>query len=214
MARSRKAWLVTAASAVLLVGCQTITEELGQTPTEPEAVATAAPITIPIILPASNPTPAPNPTPTPAPSPASPFPGPGPEPTPTPEPNPAPPPASGAGCGAPASNPSRPRCVMDPPLFLDNVEKAITRVTQKHPELFDFNEGRCPNCYYVKDVDGYVSQVQRELANQGLCTFSDGEEVGVKQTNDRSEQYDIILSSNHIRRGDGSYRGNCYPAVF
>jgi hypothetical protein len=210
MVRIRMEWLAAAGAAVLLVGCQTITEKLGETPTEPEAVATAAPITIPIILPASNPPPTPTPTPTPA----SPFPGPAPEPTPTPESNPAPPPTSGSGCGASPSSPSRPTCVMDPPLFLSNVDNAITRVTQKHPELFNFKDARCPNCYYVKDVDAYVAQVQRELAKQGLCSFSDGEEIGVKQSNNRSDQYDIILASNHIRRGDGSYRGNCYPAIF
>ena len=57
MARSWTVWVMVAAAVVLLVGCHTITEEA---PTEPTAVTeepTLAAITIPVILPASNPAP-------------------------------------------------------------------------------------------------------------------------------------------------------------
>jgi hypothetical protein len=40
------------------------------------------------------------------------------------------------------------------------------------------------------------------------------EEIGVKNSNDYSEQYDILLASGHMRRGLGSYRGVCRPAIF
>jgi hypothetical protein len=54
----------------------------------------------------------------------------------------------------------------------------------------------------------------KQLARQGLCMKGRPEEIGVKSSNDFNEQYDILLSSNHIRRGTGAYRGICRPALF
>jgi hypothetical protein len=189
-------------AAVTLLGCHLISEDA---PTDPSPVATVAPISIPVILPA---TPTPQPTPTPTPNP-----GPQPTPTPDPTPTPAPPPSSG-GCNLPPSDPPNPVCTDDPAQLLDYVESAITNVTQKHPELFDFNDKKCDNCYFVKDIDTYVSQVVKELGKMGLCALWDGEEIALKESNSYSEQYDIILSSGHIRRGPGCYRGVCRPSWF
>lgn len=206
MARSRTSWFMVAAGVALLVGCHTITEEA---PTEPSEVSEEPPkvgaISIPIILPASNPTPAPTPAPAPDP-----------EATPTPPPPSDDLPRQGNGCGAPDNHPadSELRCTDDPQHFLAEVETAITAVTDGYPELFDFDSKKCLDCYLVKDVDRYVGLVVQELSGMGLCAFWDGEEVAVKRTNNFSEQYDIILSSNHIRRGPGSYRGECSPSWF
>ena len=82
------------------------------------------------------------------------------------------------------------------------------RTTQGRPEFFDLNDKVCENCYKVKNVSGYVAEVQRQLAAQGICSYYDGEELAVKSTNDFSEQYDILLASGHMRRGPGSYRGS------
>ncbi len=87
-------------------------------------------------------------------------------------------------------------------------------MTQNHPELFDFNNKVCDNCYYVKDVDAYHAAAVAELLADGLCSIYDGEELGVKDRNARSEQYDVILASGHMRRGLGSYRGGCTPSWF
>ena len=38
---------------------------------------------------------------------------------------------------------------------------------------------------------------------QGICSYYDGEELAVKNTNDFNEQYDILLASGHMRRGAG-----------
>jgi hypothetical protein len=103
---------------------------------------------------------------------------------------------------------------MASPSYLDQVENAIDRVTQAHPELFDFKNTRCTNCYFVKDIDRYTAQVVKELGRQGLCAVWDGEEIGVKSANASNDQYDVILASGHIRRGAGSYRSTCRPAVF
>jgi hypothetical protein len=155
-----------------------------------------------VILPASNPTPTPPPA-TPAPTP-----------TPTPEPNPEPPPAEANGCGAPPNEPPNPVCGLNPPLFLDEVQTAITRTEKKHPAIFDFNNLKCPDCPFVKNIDKYIDYVVAELAAQGLCAYWDGDEIAVKKTNNRSEQYDPILASGHVRWGDGSYRGDCQPSWF
>ncbi len=181
-------------ATALSLGCHAITgtKEEPATPSEPTAIA------IPVILPKASPTPKPTPTPAPAP-----------EPTPT-----ATPPPSGGSCGLPASNPADPKCTDESGSLLGAVDAALTAVTQKNPELFDFDNKKCDNCYYVKNVDAYAAKVVKQLASQGICSVWDGEEIGAKKTNDSSEQFDIITASNHMRRGAGSYRGVCRPAIF
>jgi len=66
----------------------------------------------------------------------------------------------------------------------------------------------------VKDVTAYANGVIANLAAMGYCAKYDGEELGVKNTNSFNDQYDIHLSSGHIRRGAGSYRSTCWPAWF
>jgi hypothetical protein len=105
-------------------------------------------------------------------------------------------------------------CTDDPEHLLGYVEAAITGATEDHPELFNFNDKKCNDCYKVLNIDGYISEVRRQLSAQGVCSFWDGEEIAAKNTNDFSEQYDILLASEHIRRGPGSYRGVCKPALF
>ena len=79
--------------------------------------------------------------------------------------------------------------------------------------LFDLDDTACGNCYLVKEPSRYFDEVIKQLNRQGLCSDGVYEELGIKSSNDFSEQYDIILSSNHMRR-DGSYRGVCSPAIF
>ena len=185
-------------AALLAFGCQAIEEQF---PTQPSGSPSPglSPIAIPVILPKASPTP----TPTPAP-----------KPTPTPSATPTPPPPGVGSCRLPASNPSNPRCTDESALMYGAVDTALTKVTQSRPELFDFDDKKCENCYRVKNVDAYVAEVQKLLAAQGICTLWDGEELAAKRTNDYSEQYDILLASGHMRRGVGSYRGICRPSWF
>ncbi len=194
MGWSRWSYLLVAGLSVALAGCQAINEE---TPTEP-TTATPAPLAIPVILPTPKPTPKPSPTPTTAPTPA---------PTPTPT-------TPTGSCSLPASNPASPRCTDETPQFLGAMETAITAVTTTRPDLFDFDDKKCDNCYYVKNVSAYLNQVIKQLNNQGVCAEWDGEEMAVKNTNNFSEQWDILLASGHIRRGPGAYQGVCRPAIF
>jgi hypothetical protein len=180
------------------LGCNLIP---GQTPTSPTPEASTAPvaISIPVVL-GGAPTPAPSATPAPTPTAA-----------PTPEPTAEP--APSGSCGLPPSSPSRESCVGENAQFLGQVDKAITRVTEQYPSLFNFNDKKCENCYLVKDWDRFNALVVQEMERRGFCAVAD-EELGVKNTNAFNEQYDILLSSGHIRRGGGSYRVTCRPAVF
>ena len=194
MRQNRWSLLLIAGLAVALVACHAIQEE---TPTEPTTTVTPTPLAIPVILAT------PKPTPTPAATPA---------PTPSPTPTPATP--AGGTCSLPASNPASPKCTDEAAKLLWAVENAITEVTKSRPDIFDFDDKKCDNCYYVKNVGAYVSEVQKALSAQGVCSHWDGEELAVKNTNNFSEQFDILLASGHMRRGVGSYRGTCRPSWF
>lgn len=193
MSRTRSLLSLVAGVAVGFVSCQTITE---QAPTKPTP-ADRAPITMRVILP----TPKPTPTPTATPNPSA-------------TPTPAPIPPSSASCGLPPSRPSNPVCTDERPVLRGQVERAITAVTQQYPELFDFSSNRCDNCYLVKNVNRYTAELVRALAAEGVCALWDGEEMAAKNSNAFSEQYDVLLASDHIRRGPGAYRGVCWPALF
>ena len=130
-----------------------------------------------------------------------------PEPTPTPAP-------TGGTCSLPASNTPDAPCAMGSNSFLGQVDKAITLLTQQQPEIFDFNSKNCENCYYVKNQAKFTAGVIRNLNAVGLCATYDGEELGVKNSNSFNDQFDLLVSSGHIRRGEGSYRSTCRPSWF
>jgi hypothetical protein len=184
------------AAGLAALGCQAI-EDMLPTKATPSPSPTVAPISIPVILPTPKPTPKPTPTPTPAPN-----------------PTPTPPPTGGGSCSLPASNPANPVCTDDGSKLYGAVDAVLTEVTKSRPDLFDFGDRKCENCYYVKNVGAYVAEVQDGLAGRGVCSFWDGEELAVKNTNNFSEQFDILLASGHMRRGSGSYRGVCRPSWF
>ena len=215
MARGRvicRAWTgrlaVAALLAIGLAGCQALKDALPTKPSEPSPAPSQSPVSIPVVLPQPTPTPIlGGPAPTPSPSPSS---TPGPNPTPTPS---SPPPTGGSCSLAPSNSPDAP-CSMQTPAFLGQVDKAITQLTQQQPSVFDFNNKLCENCYYVNNEAAYVAGVIKNLNAAGLCALYDGEELAVKNSNSFNEQYDILLSSGHIRRGGGSYRSTCSPSWF
>ena len=126
----------------------------------------------------------------------------------------APAPPTGGSCSLPPSSNPNDHCTMQTPAFLGAVDKAITLLTQQQPSIFNVNNNICENCYYVKDVSAYTAGVIRNLNAAGYCALYDGEELAVKNSNSFNEQYDILISSGHIRRGAGSYRSTCNPAWF
>jgi len=153
-------------------------------------------------------------------TPAEPTPSPTPPPaavaTPTPVPSPTPVNARIA-CGIGKGNGSglEESCPRKEESFLSQVNTAIDRVAQKHANYFDFDNQRGDGGFYVKNVNGYYSEVVQELGNMGLCAVVDGGgEIAVKSNNGSNDQYHIMISSGHVRRGDASYRATCTPAWF
>lgn len=144
-------------------------------------------------------------------TPTAPEPSPTPVPTPTPTPPPTPGSAQGCGVGPGTFNEN---CFRTSNTYLAEVDAAINRVVQNSPSLFNFEDQRGTGGYYVKDPDEYHRQVVAELRIAGFCAVKDHNEIGVKLVNDFNDQFHIMLSSQHIRRGDSSYRSTCYPAWF
>jgi hypothetical protein len=194
---------VVAFLTISLSGCQALKDVLPTKPTEPTPAPTQSPLAIPVVMPEPKPTPilgapAPNPTPTPS----------------NPDPAPTSAPPTGGSCKLPPSgNPNAP-CSMQSPSFLGSVDKAITLLTEQQPSIFDFNQKTCENCFRVKNENAFVSGVIKNLNAAGYCAYYDGEELAVKSSNAFNDQYDILVSSGHIRRGAGSYRSTCNPSWF
>jgi hypothetical protein len=124
------------------------------------------------------------------------------------------PPAQSARCELPASSFERLDCWELEPELLGLLEDAITATTEAHPEYFDFDSLRCGNCYYVRDQEGYYSELGRQLQLRGVCSLQERDEITLKSSNGWSEQFDILLASGHVRRGESAYLYTCSPAMF
>ena len=131
-----------------------------------------------------------------------------PETSPTPEP-----PATVTGCGLPAGGPFQ-HCARDLPFFNHELNEAIAQVQNEVPELFDFSDWQGGLSYRVLDRPRYHAEVVARLEKMGFCAVWDGEEVGVKNSNDFNEQYQVMTSLGYVRWGGGAYRSTCYPAWF
>ncbi len=147
-------------------------------------------------------------------------PTPTPEPTPTPVPTPTPPPLSVIpACPLPASRPGAAAVCTDPPTDQHGaaVQAAIDRVKRVRPELFDFtNVNGGPD---VKDIPVYMTAVVAALGEAGYCGHLDPEgEIGVKRTNDFSEQWVIVFGAGWGTPTDHwvmrKFKGACAPATF
>jgi hypothetical protein len=121
-------------------------------------------------------------------------------------------PAASQGCGSPASR--RDECHYNDSTFVPDIDRAIARVQREQPELFDFTQANGGLSFFVMDVERYHEGVVKALRDEGLCAIFDGEEVAVKKTNELSDQYDIITSTDFVRWGDGAYAATCHPASF
>lgn len=196
-------------AAIVAASCTTITEELPERTVVSPVVVTPIPvIVVPVPLPSANPAPAPNPQP-----PANPTPGnPAPTPVPTSTPNPAPPSAS---CSLGPGGGSGSNCPRTGASFLGEVDQAINQVVRNQPGMFDLNDQRGSGGYFIRNIDGFLNAVVGNLRAMGLCAIVDRNgEIAVKDTNGFSDQYDLVLSSGHIFRGNGSYAATCRPAWF
>ena len=105
-------------------------------------------------------------------------------------------------------------CARSNPAFLGDVDSAINLLGQQHPELFNFGDTAGEGAWRVLDADRYYAGVIANLQARDFCAGFDLQNLQVKNSNAFSEDYDILLSSNFIRRGASSYRQTCTPANF
>ncbi len=105
--------------------------------------------------------------------------------------------------------------------LLSRVEAAMDRLVEKHPEIFNLEDEDWPgtHAYRVLDQDAYMEGLVAELQADSMCAeiYVDTpaqDIVLVKDSNDFSEEYDVLTSKFFMRRGDGSYRYTCTPASF
>jgi hypothetical protein len=184
-------------------GCKTITEELpSKASSVPNPTVTVPfPVVVTPVVP-EPPSPAPGPTPTPSSG----------EPAPTPTPTPA-----GGGGGpsapqscAPAHETGNQRCPREGRSdFLGVVESAYDTLIDEHPNWFRRDGG----VYFVKidDMD-WAWAVVDAIRRKGYCAGMYAEEVSVRTSRAYSENFDVLISTGAIRRGEGAYRSTCYPA--
>ena len=102
----------------------------------------------------------------------------------------------------PAGTASPTSCRTEAPTFLADVEEAIDTLRGEQPGLFEGNQ--------VLNVGAYYVGLIKILDRKGLCADFDGEELGVTNTRDYSDVFDVQTSKNEVRR---FYVGTCYPAL-
>jgi hypothetical protein len=146
-------------------------------------------------------------------------PGAAPAPTPVPTPVAVPTPSTprvACGVGPGTGDGLEEHCPRTSPAFLSEVDAAINRVVDRHPELVDLDRRAGAGGFFVRDVDGLFEEVVKEIADGSqLCAMVDADlEIAVKRSNAFSEQYKLMWSSGYLRRGDSSYRATCSPAWF
>ncbi len=184
--------------AALLVGCKTITEELPTKASTTNGPTLTVPIPV-VVTPIELPQPqSPAPTPTPG----------------EPQSSPTPDPSGGGGtvgqsC-APAPAPGNERCPREARSeFLGVIESAYDSLIAKHPSWFSGDGGTV----YVKiSENDWIWAVIDEVRRKGYCAGRYSEEVSVRTSGAYSENFDVIMSTGSIRRGDGAYRSTCTPA--
>jgi hypothetical protein len=94
------------------------------------------------------------------------------------------------------------------------VEGAIDRLVAQRPDLFNMGDLNGPNGYKILNIPAYLQGVADQLVAVSYCAESNGDTLQVKNSQEVSEEYDIVLGTGHIRRGAGTYRESCSPAAF
>jgi hypothetical protein len=104
--------------------------------------------------------------------------------------------------------------------LLGDIEAAINQVVAQHPKFLDLTSESVPNTgtYRVLDAAAYINAVVASLVAAGDCAEADHDNpyelIHVKDSNEFSEDFDLVLSSGYMRRGIGAYRQTCDPAAF
>ena len=138
------------------------------------------------------------------------------DPTPLPTPTPAPTPAPSATprafvCPLPSLPDHQQPCPKLNPRFSVEVNAAIDQVMDRRPELFNPADNLGAGFWKVRDRQAYLRAVTDAINERGLCTTISPEEIGVKNTNDFNEQWNVITGRDYIRR---AYITTCIPSAF
>jgi len=87
--------------------------------------------------------------------------------------------------------------------FEADVNAAIDRLAERHPEYFDIGNTAGPGEWRVLQPHTYLAGVVDELRTAGFCAETDESfVVSVKNGNDLSEDYNVLLPTDHVQRGN------------
>jgi hypothetical protein len=133
-------------------------------------------------------------------------------------PGPTAPPSAAATCHLGDGDLYAP-CSRTTATLANDVLAAIDLLVKQQPALFDLTQeagGTGTRQYRLKDAQGYVQGVLANLRAAGFCAdlTPDLQRIELKNSNDLSESYAIVLSGLYVRRDGGSYRESCTPADF
>jgi hypothetical protein len=128
----------------------------------------------------------------------------------------APPPvASSSACARIGMGPGDGNaCPRESATFLTELNDAIDLTVRQYPRAFDQENINGAGQYAVLSSGQFYVGLVQNLNAKGLCAGFDGEEIWIKSSNDFNDQYQVLPSNGHIRRGESSYRATCYPAAF
>jgi hypothetical protein len=104
---------------------------------------------------------------------------------------------------------------------LADVEAAMDALIEQKPQIFDLDDEYAPEtrAYRVLDQEEYMNGLVANLRAAGLCAERDPDDayqqtIRARNAVDFSEDFDVILSTGHMRRGTGMYRQTCTPSSF
>jgi hypothetical protein len=126
----------------------------------------------------------------------------------TPAPAPTPTPVTGTPLSAscqrlPPADPTPDTCQNEAPTFQDDVLDAIETLRREQPGIFDGDK--------VLNGGAYIVGLIQVLDRKGLCADFDGDEMGVTNTSEYNDQFDILTGRNEVR--PAFFEGTCYPSV-
>jgi hypothetical protein len=103
--------------------------------------------------------------------------------------------------------------------LLGAVDAAIDQVVATHPGNFVLGEERGgvgTRQYRVRDRDAFIEGTIAVLQGQNMCVFRRPltNTIQVKDSNDFSEEYELVDDQSYIRRGPASCTTTCTPANF
>ncbi|HEX6740140.1 MAG TPA: hypothetical protein VF310_17800, partial [Vicinamibacteria bacterium] len=132
--------------------------------------------------------------------------------SPSPAPAPATPPPTPApvGCGLPRGEGNGLACPYERAQFANEMNHAIAKVVNEHPDYFDLSQQESTWSFLVKKPDLYLQAVVTNLQEMGFCAKFDGAEIALKKTNDFNEQYDVFTQKGYRRWGGGAYAATCH----